>query len=164
MKLPTVALLAVAGLLSLAALASADAPTREVIAPGPDATDAVCGFPVLIHSEGTTIRKTFTDNQGRVVRQIETYPGFRLVLTNVDTGESVTARIPGPLKLTFNPDGTTTFQGTGPWGWLPTHPGTGEPGIFLLYGHIHQTIDVSGNVITTTFQGHTINVCDQLAP
>jgi hypothetical protein len=164
MKLPTLAVLAAAAILAVASVASADAPTREVIPPGPDFTVDTCGFPVLIHSEGNTIRKMFTDNQGRVVRQIETYPGFRWVLTNLDTGESFSAGIPGPLKLTFNPDGTTTFKGTGPWGWLPTHPGTGETGIFLLHGHISQTIDASGTVITTTFRGHTVNICEQLAP
>jgi hypothetical protein len=164
MKFPTLTIVAACALLALAATAFADPPTREVIAPGPDFVDNTCGFAVLVHTEGTTIRKTYTDNQGRVVRQIETYPGFRWVLTNLNTGESFSSVIPGPLKLTFNPDGTTTFEGSGPWGWLPAHPSTGETGIFLLHGRISQTLDATGTVITTTFVGHTVNICEQLAP
>jgi hypothetical protein len=163
MRFATLAACVALVLLALATAAPADPPTREVFPPGEDFTANDCGYPILVHSEGNTIRTTFTNNQGEVVRQIETYPGFRWILTNLDTGETFTAIIPGPLMLRFNADGTTTFKGTGPWGWGPTHPGTGEPGIFLLRGKISQFIDADGNV-TSSFTGHTVNLCEQLAP
>jgi hypothetical protein len=162
-EVPTLGACVALVLLALATTASAAAPTREVIPPGSDFVTTDCGYPILVQSEGDTIRTTFTDNQGEVVRQIEVYPGFRWILTNLDTGATYTAGIPGPLKLRFNPDGTTTFSGTGPWGWLPTHPGTGETGVFLLRGHISQFFDAAGDV-TSTFTGHTVNICEQLAP
>jgi hypothetical protein len=163
MRFSTLAACVALVLLVLAPAASADAPSREMIPPGPDFMDGTCGYPILVHSEGTTIRMVFTDNQGEVVRQIEVYPGFRQVLTNLDTGETLTVVNPGPLMLRFNADGTTTFRGTGPWVWGPSHPGTGEPGLFLLQGNISLFIDADGNV-TSTFTGHTMNLCEQLAP
>jgi hypothetical protein len=113
MRFSTLAACVALVLLVLAPAASADAPSREVIPPGQDFMDGTCGYPILVHSEGTTIRMVFTDNQGEVVRQIEVYPGFRQVLTNLDTGETLTVVNPGPLMLRFNADGTTTFRGTG---------------------------------------------------
>jgi hypothetical protein len=162
MNLPTLTVCVALLLLAFGPAASADPPTREVIPPGDDFTEDICGYPILVESEGRTIRKTFT-KQGEVVRIIETYPGLRWTLTNLDTGETSTVVIPGPLKLRFNADGTTTFQGTGPWGWIGTHPGTGETGFFLLRGRIFETTDAAGDV-TSTFTGRTVDVCELLAP
>jgi hypothetical protein len=161
MNFPTLAACGALVLLALTPAASADPPTREVI-PGEDFTTEVCGYPIDVDAVGNTIRKTFTDKQGELVRVIETYPGFRWILTNLDTGATFTAVIPGPLKLRFNADGTTTFQGTGPWGWIGTHPGTGETDFFLLRGRIIETTDAAGNV-TSTFRGSTLDICEQLA-
>lgn len=162
MNLPSLAACTALVLLAPATAASADPPTREVIPPGPDFTADICGYDILVQSEGRTVRTTFTNKQGEVVRVIETYPGFRWILTNLDTGATFTVVIPGPLKLRFNPDGTTTFQGTGPWGWIGTHPGTGETGFFLLRGRIVEVTDAAGNV-TSTFRGNTVDICERLA-
>jgi hypothetical protein len=162
MNLPTLAICVALLSLAFAPAAAADPPTREVIPPGEDFITDICGYPILVESEGTTIRKTFTNKQGEVVRIIETYPGFRWILTNLDTGETFTAVIPGPAKIRFNADGTTTFQGTGPWGWIGAHPGTGETGFFLLRGRIIEHTDAAGNV-TSTFRGRTVDICELLA-
>jgi hypothetical protein len=154
-----------AGFLLVAAqgAAWANPPIREVLPPGADSESSVCGPTIVLHSEGNTIRRTFTDDQGRTVRIIETYPGFELTFTNVETGASLSARLSGPLHLRVNPDGSTVFKGTGGWGWGEVHPGTLEPGLFILHGHITLNFDASGALTSSSFHGHTVNVCDTIA-
>ncbi len=126
--------------LAVPGVAFADPPTREVTteAPAP-VINTSCGFPVLIEAVGKTVRKTWYDDEGNPLRAIETYPGFKWILTSLApgaSGESITLTIPGPAFYTFNPDGSTTVVGTGPWGFGGGNPDTGEPGIFLVRGRI----------------------------
>ena len=111
------AVLAVAATLTVPGVASADRPVREMIDLAPDDVTEACGFPVLVHSEGTIVRTTWLDEDGDPVRAVETYRDFRYVLTNQETQETVSVAIPGPAFYTFNADGSTTVIGTGPWGW-----------------------------------------------
>ena len=71
--------------LALAPEASAKKPTRQI---NPSQDDVVitdqCAFPVLGHIEGMEIIKTWTDDAGNPVKQIVTFPGNRLTLTNLD--------------------------------------------------------------------------------
>ena len=143
--------------------AQADQPVREVIPLPPDATTEACGFPVLVQTVGTIIRRTWLDAQGNPVRAIETYPGVKYVLTNLETQKQIQFSIVGPAFYEFRPDGSFTVTGTGPWGWYPENPETGEPGIFHIRGRLTYTVDADGNFSFDLIAGHIINVCPRLA-
>ena len=143
--------------------AQADQPVREVIPLPPDATTEACGFPVLVQTVGTIIRRTWLDAQGNPVRAIETYPGVKYVLTNLETQKQIQFSIVGPAFYEFRPDGSFTVTGTGPWGWYPVNPETGEPGIFHIRGRLTYTVDADGNFSFDLIAGHIINVCPRLA-
>ena len=150
-------------LFASATTSGADPPIREVLPAPADVQVDLCDTSVLFHSDGTTIRRSFTDELGRTVRLLETYPGFRTTLTNLDTGASLTATTTGPLHQRVNPDGSTTFTGTGGWAWGGLHPGTLAPGLFLLHGHITLHLDAAGNLTSSSFHGRTIDVCAVIA-
>ena len=143
--------------------AFAGKPVREVRPSPPDETVTACGFPVLIHSEGRTIRKTWYDDDGNPVRAIETYPGFKSVLTNLLTREQIVLAIVGPAKIEFGADGSETITGAGPWSWYPTNPVTEEPGIFLIRGRLTFTIDAEGNFSFEHLAGQIDDLCPALA-
>ena len=157
------AVLAVVATLLMPGVASADKPVREVIDLPPDDVTEACGFPVLVHAEGRIVRTTWFDEDGDPVRAIETFRNFRYVLTNQDTGETVSFAIPGPAFYTFNPDGSTTVEGSGPWGWYPENPETGEAGIFLFTGRLTYTFDDEGNFSFDKLSGRAVNMCAALA-
>jgi hypothetical protein len=157
-----VVVLALALTLVAPSAAVADKPVREVLPLPPDATVDACGFPVLIHTEGQIIRNTWFDDEGNPVRAVETYPGLRYVLTNVATQRQITVSIMGPALYEFNADGSTTVTGSGPWGWWPANPGTGEPGIFLIRGRLTFTFDDEGNFSFRLLTGQIDNLCPRL--
>jgi len=166
MKYRIPVLLAIVVALAAPIPAQAQKPVREVLTPPPDVTTEACGFPVLVHTDGTTIRNTWFDEQGNPVRAVETYPGSKYVLTNLDTGKQIQFTIVGPAFYEFHADGSFTVTGTGPWSWWPTNPETGEPGIFLIRGRLTFTIDAEGNLVPGSFDvinGHVVNVCSRLA-
>jgi hypothetical protein len=146
MKRPLVLGAAVLAALVVASTAAAQKPERTVLPLTGDQISNRCGFPVSLHDEGTVIHTEFKD--GRVK---EVYPGVRTTLTNVNTGESLVAIIPGPWFI----EGTREI-GTGPW-LFGLNPETGERGLFLLRGRWVET----GEGIT--FGGHVVDLCDELA-
>lgn len=157
------ALAAAAATVVFAAPASAEAPTQERTQFRSDAVySGLCSFPLRIQDEGTFVTTTFTDDSGRVERIIITAPLYRAVLTNQDTGESLAVNAPGPEFDLFSPDGSWTREGTGPWVFGASHPTTGEPGLFLLQGRFEIHFDAAGTRVSTTFNGHAVNLCEQL--
>ena len=166
MNLRAPVLLALVVALAVPTAAQAQKPVRDVLAPPPDDTTEACGFEVLVHAEGATIRKTWFDEQGNAVRAVETYPGSKYVLTNVDTGKQIQFPIVGPAFYEYRPDGSYTVTGSGPWGWWPTNPETREPGIFLIRGRLTFAVDAEGDLVLVSFDvinGHVVNVCSRLA-
>jgi hypothetical protein len=144
--------------------AQAQKPVREVLSPPEDVITEACGFPVLVHAEGAVIRTTWFDEQGNPVRAVETYPGLTYVLTNLDTQQQIQFSVVGPAFYEFRPDGSFTVTGTGPWGWWPENPETGEPGIFLIRGRLTFTIDAEGQLVSfDVINGRVVNVCSRLA-
>src|SRR4051794_6921390 len=146
----------------VAAPASA-APTTERTEFTSDAvyTD-LCSFPLRIQDEGIFLTKTFTDKAGQVERIVVTSPLYKATLTNQVTRQSLRVNAPGPEFDTFYPDGSWTRAGTGPWTWGAFHPTTGEPGLFLIQGHFEIRFDAAGNRVSTTFNGHSTNLCTLL--
>ena len=140
--------------------AQANPPVREVINVHDTFTSDVCGFPTQDVADGKIIRTTYSDRNGNVTRLHEAYPNYRVVVTNLSTGEAYKVAIPGPLRITFHPDGSQTIVGTGPWEW-GNNPDTGEPGIFILKGRWVLEVDSSGEAFS--YVGTFIDVCARLA-
>ena len=126
-----------------------------------DYVDESCGFPVLVHSDGDSATMQFTDADGTVVRAINTYPGLRMTLTRLDTGEVRHVNLAGPGFTSFtSPDGSSgTTVGTGPWPW--GSDSAGEPGIFILYGRWTYSWTSDGSTPTVSV-GHVEDVCADL--
>ena len=70
----------------------------------------------------------------------------------------ITLTIPGPSFITFNPDGSTTTVGTGPFGFARFSPETGEPGMFLVRGRFIVHADGEFEFVAGTIE----NVCSRL--
>jgi hypothetical protein len=162
MRCPKPVLLALVLALASPATAHAQKPVREVLPVPPDQTTEACGFPVLAHVIGATVRTTWFDGQGNPVRAIETYPRSKYVLTNLQTQKQTQLSIVGPAFYEFRPDGSFTVTGTGPWGWYPENPVTGEPGIFHIRGRLTYTVDAAGNFSFDLIAGDIVNVCPRL--
>ena len=142
--------------------AQADAPVREVEEVHDTFASDVCGFPTEEAVDGTVIRTTYSDANGTVTRIHEVYPKhFRTAVTNLDSGAVYAAAIPGALTITFRPDGSRTFVGTGVWS-LESNPETGEPGIWIVKGRWVVEVDASGHA-TSSMVGKVIDVCERLA-
>jgi hypothetical protein len=84
--------------------------------------------------------------------------------SNLETQKQIQFSIVGPAFYEFRPDGSFTVTGgTGPWGWFPENPETGEPGIFYIRGRLTYTVDADGNFSFDLIAGQIINVCPRLA-
>lgn len=152
-------------LLALAMMPSAFAtkPIREV---HPSQGDSIitdqCAFPVLGHIDGPEIITTFTDAAGDPVKQIVTFPGNRLTLTNADSGASLTVMGTGSSQLRAEADGSLTARAMGHGPFFP-NPITGAPGIWYLSGQGRLTLDSQGNVLSATLHGRLVDLCPRLA-
>jgi len=149
---------------ALGPAASASKPMKQI---NPSQGDVViadqCAFPVLGHIEGIEIIKTWTDDSGNPVKQIVTFPGNELTLTNLDTGTSVTVVNTGSSQLRAEPDGFTSARAMGHGPFFP-NPITGEPGIWYLSGQGRATVDSQGIVTSARLAGRLVDLCPSLAP
>jgi hypothetical protein len=149
--------------LSLTTSASAGKPDRVI---NPSQDDVVitdqCAFAVLGHIDGHEIITTFFDAAGNPVKQIVTFPGNTLTLTNRDSGTSVTVMGTGSSQLRAEPDGSTSARAMGHGVFFP-NPLTGEPGIWYLSGQGKAIIDPQGNVTSADLNGRLVDLCPQLA-
>jgi hypothetical protein len=149
--------------LALAPEASAKKPMREI---NPSQDDVViaeqCAFPVLGHIDGIEIIKTWIDDAGDPVKQIVTFPGNRLTLTNLDSGTSVTVMGTGSSQLRAQPSGSVSARAMGHGLFFP-NPLTGEPGIWYLSGQGKATLDSQGNVTSAALAGKLVDLCPSLA-
>lgn len=143
--------------------ASATQPVRE-IHPGQD--DVViadqCAFPVLGHVDGIEIVTTFTDASGNPVKQIVSFPGNTMTMTNLESGTSLTVMATGSSQLRAEPGGSTSARAMGHGPFFP-NPITGEPGIWYLSGQGRATIDPQGNVTSADLAGRLVDLCPRLA-
>ena len=129
-KILTVSMVLV--VLATGAAASAAKPIREVSTQGDFVIRGQCTFPVLGHIDGVEIIKTFLDAAGVPVKQIVTFPGNRITLTNLRAGISITVVGTGSSQLRARADGSVSARAMGHGPFFP-NPLTGEPGICLLY-------------------------------
>lgn len=121
-----------------------------------EGVDQSCGFDVGIRATGIAVSISYTDAEG-VFHEFLAAPQLKMVLTRLDTGNSLTVNIAGPGNFTLNPDGSVTIVGTGGWSWF-VDPDTLEPGLFLTQGRFVLSIDAEGNR-TFTRTGNKTNLC-----
>ena len=94
----------------LAPAALADPPdTRTSTDFNSTRTISVCGFPVVIHSEGIFTTWNYFDESGNLVRQrLHVEQSFTVTWTNPANGKSISSVLGGPVVNEFAPDGTLT--------------------------------------------------------
>ena len=107
------AALAAAAVLAPAALA--DPPdTRTHTDVNSTRTITVCGFPVVIHSEGVFTTWSYFDESGNLIRQrLHVERAFTVTWSNPANGKSISSVLGGPVVNEFAPDGTQTQTVTG---------------------------------------------------
>ena len=153
----------VAVVLAMMPPGSATKPIREVHRSQGDSTiTGQCAFPVLGHIDGPEIITTFTDAAGNPVKQIVTFPGNRLTLTNADSGASLTVMGTGSSQLRAEADGSLTARAMGHGPFFP-NPITGAPGIWYLSGQGRSTLDSQGNVTSAILHGRLVDLCPRIA-
>ena len=97
----------VAALLVFQVGASASPPLREtghvdatVLLPG---ATARCGFDIFGHFEGDFRFTVFRDNNGQIVREVDTFPSFKATVYAPATGKSYTSASPQVAHATYTP-------------------------------------------------------------
>jgi hypothetical protein len=154
--------------------AQAVPPTREPYGPGSAGGSVAgtypaglaCPFAVSfeIVSGGTGQQTTFFDRNGDVVRIFNHVTPSTWIITNLETGESYTVRVPaGSGRITTSPDGTVTVAISG--GAIGFNAPTDDPpGPFSLtnVGHLLFVIAADGTG-TLSLTGKSIDLCSQVS-
>jgi hypothetical protein len=135
-------------------------PTYERVLVDATFIEESCEVPVEFHVVGVSVTIQWVDADG-TTRTIGVFPQGRLILTNLDTGTSITLNVSGGGHTTEGADGSFTMVGTGLWEW-GINLETGEPGESLTSGRWVFPIDAAGNA---SFQivGKITDLCPQLA-
>jgi hypothetical protein len=153
-----VAALALASAMAVAAPASAAEGDIEFDLPAGTA----CEFHLLVQGSGSKrISRTFTDQDGNVVRTLAAGKGFDLTFTNLDTGEILEFPSNGSvMRTTTNADGTFTVQATGHNVVIlfPSDVPAG-PSTTLYTGRLVYTVDTSGVFTVVSSSGPTTDIC-----
>jgi hypothetical protein len=156
----------VAALLGSAIPAGAVAPTREPggsVGLGAVPAGVACAFAVSIDvvAGGQGQLVTFFDRAGNVVRQTDHARPSTWVFTNLDSGKSVTLRLPaGTLTISPAADGTTTvvINGSAIGFNAPTDTPPG-PFSFMNIGRLVLVIAPDGSGTITQLSGNTTDLC-----
>jgi len=148
--------------LAVASSASASKPIREVHSQDDFVIRGQCAFPVLGHIDGDEIITTFVDKADDPVKQIVTFPGNRITLTNLRSGASIEVMGTGSSQVRAHADGSVTARAMGHGPFFP-NPLTGEPGIWYLSGQGTMTLDQNGQVTAIALHGRLVDLCPQLA-
>ncbi len=125
-----------------------------------------CGFDLRIEGEGgNTITRTFEDQNGNVVRVLETGTGSALTFTNLATGASFSTRSNGAVRNTeLNADGssTVTSMGHNVLILFPTDVPAG-PSTTLYVGRFVYTADANGVFTLQQASGRSTDICAALS-
>jgi hypothetical protein len=72
-------------------------------------TIGVCGFPIVLHSEGVFTVWQYLDENGNVVRErLHVERAFTVTWTNPENGKSISSVLGGPVFNEFGADGSQT--------------------------------------------------------
>jgi hypothetical protein len=125
-------------------VASADQPRSDSFDLDETSTgDSLCGFPVVMHEEGTLRTTLFFDQDGQISRITDNWEGVQASITNPENGRSLSYHIAGHDGFTVDRDGDMTFFTKGLRGIL-TVPGYGA--ISGEAGNIAISISPTGEI------------------
>jgi len=152
-----------AGLALTTAAPAAAAPPQTFVLPAGQA----CSFALQVVQSGGAHRvdKKFRDQNGNLVRVLSAGKGFRLTITNTETGRSLTLPANGSVAhTTVHPDGTSTVTLTG-HNVLILFPEDvlAGPTTTLHVGRAVFTIAVNGVFTVQSVSGRRTDLCAQLA-
>lgn len=103
----------------------------------------VCGFPVVLHSEGVFTVWNYLDENGNVVRQrLHVERAFTVTWSNPANGKSISSVLGGPVFNVFGPDGSLTQTVAGRERLFIAR---GEGPIASQVGRIVFVVDAGGN-------------------
>jgi len=151
--------LLVVGVWLSAASVNADSHQGAPIPPPDPVQGAFCAGLVLITISAdpgswNATMKVFTARDGT---QTLLFTGHQTA-TVQGNGKSLTFDTSGPGRITFYPDGTTTFEGTGHLLYIGP-PGTPQPGIFLYSGTNVIAFTSPTNAIVASYTGSKRDIC-----
>jgi hypothetical protein len=124
----------------------------------------VCSFPVQLEAIYGNANNTLTfpadENGDQLVRIVG---GARLVITNLDTEESVELQSGGRIDLLFHPDGALdiTISGRVVGAYFPTD--VGGPALMLHHGLVQVEADAAFNFFSVSTTGPATDICALLA-
>jgi hypothetical protein len=149
-----------------ATAAGADAPSREPVTgaglgafPAGIACPFAVSFDLVSGADGQLF--TFFDHNGDVVRLMNTTMPGTWIITNLDTGASITLTGQGGVaRITPSADGTTTVVLSGGIIGFNT-PADTPPGPFALWidGRLNVLIKSDGTVTLSQLAGKTVDLC-----
>ena len=91
--------------LALSATAVANPPLQERrhidVTQKAVAASRICGFDIFRHFEGDVHFVVFYDNDGAIVREVDTAPGLTVTLFAPSTGQSYTSSVPAVLHTDY---------------------------------------------------------------
>ena len=160
-RITVVAAGAVATLATIASPVAAAPEDYDIYLPAGSGCEFDLGIDV---SGGHRIVREFTDDNGTVVRILETGKGSDLTFTNDATGDSISLRSNGSVSdTTYNSDGTKTVASVGHNVVIlfPTDEPAG-PSTNLYVGRLVYTADEAANFVVKSFSGRTTDICEQL--
>jgi len=147
-------------------LAASGKPTREPIPDDAQRFDAPAGVVCSFELAGDPVANNefVTTFPARPNGDIVVLVTGRLVdrLSNVETGESITLNISGPLRFTFHPDGTGTTELLGR-SVVFLFPNNGGPSTFLNAGRTVFTFAPGEPAILVFVRGHQEDICAALS-
>jgi len=124
-----------------------------------------CGFKVKVVPVAKEYQKVLKASDGSMI--LLASGSFKVSLTNVQTGKTVTENASGPSKATVFPDGSAVFANTGhTLAFLPSALAQrfGLPAVSVTAGRLTGAVDSAGNLTSLSLGGHVlVNVCAALS-
>ena len=150
---------------SIPSIASASKPLKEFFPASPATVEGACDFPVLVDPIiNKEYIKSFFDEDGNLERQIVT-GRFVTELTNLDSGESMTVNVSGPVFFTFTGDTLTVgLTGRSLLFFPPGQLTTGQAYVRVTNGPNIFEVDLTTGAITPRREStNFVDVCEALA-
>ena len=123
---------------------------------------AACGFPVQRHDDYVMVVRTYTDNSGTVVRELDSSNGTHTYSAN---GHSAVGHTGGVAMFLPHPDGSLTVRFSGPDTFIVV-PGVGP--VRGATGHYTYEFAPDGTLLSSTAAGlvadNVAALCAALAP
>lgn len=152
-------------IVSVPSTASAGKPVKEFFPSDPVTVEDVCNFPVLLDPIiNQEYGKSFFDEEGTLERQIVT-GRYVVEVTNLDSGESMTVNVSGPVFFTFTDDTLTVrLTGRSLLFFLPGDLTSGESYIRVTNGPNVFEVDLATGAITPRgVSSNFVDMCEALA-